>query len=123
MTKRGTKSDEAYVREVLGDMARARNILIINDEAHHAWRVPLKSRIKGVAQNEIEEATKWVGGLGPDQQDTWYSHLLPIFSATPFAPSGKQSSDEALFSWIVSDFGLKRRYRVWTRKDPPSRNP
>ena len=28
------------------------------------------------------------------------------FSATPFAPSGKQSSDEALFDWIVSDFGL-----------------
>ena len=28
------------------------------------------------------------------------------FSATPFAPSGKQSSEEALFGWIVSDFGL-----------------
>jgi type III restriction enzyme len=28
------------------------------------------------------------------------------FSATPFAPSGKQRSDEALFEWIVSDFGL-----------------
>ena len=38
--KRGAKSDEAYVREVLGEIANARNILIINDEAHHAWRVP-----------------------------------------------------------------------------------
>jgi len=28
------------------------------------------------------------------------------FSATPFAPSGKKSSEEALFEWIVSDFGL-----------------
>ena len=28
------------------------------------------------------------------------------FSATPFAPSGKKSSEEALFGWIVSDFGL-----------------
>ena len=28
------------------------------------------------------------------------------FSATPFSPSGKKSSDEALFTWIVSDFGL-----------------
>ena len=36
--KRGAKSDEAYVRDVLGDMHRARNILVINDEAHHAWR-------------------------------------------------------------------------------------
>ena len=37
--KRGAKSDEAYVREVLGEMATARNIIVINDEAHHAWRV------------------------------------------------------------------------------------
>ena len=28
------------------------------------------------------------------------------FSATPFAPSGRRSSEEALFDWIVSDFGL-----------------
>jgi type III restriction enzyme len=35
--KRGAKSNEAYVREVLGDMAGAANILVINDEAHHAW--------------------------------------------------------------------------------------
>jgi hypothetical protein len=27
-------------------------------------------------------------------------------SATPFVPTGKQSSEESLFSWIVSDFGL-----------------
>ena len=36
--KRGAKSAEAYVRDVLGDLAKARNILVINDEAHHAWR-------------------------------------------------------------------------------------
>jgi len=34
--KRGAKSDEAYVRDVLGEMANARNLLVINDEAHHA---------------------------------------------------------------------------------------
>ena len=34
--KRGAKSDEAYVREVLGEMANAQNIVVINDEAHHA---------------------------------------------------------------------------------------
>ena len=28
------------------------------------------------------------------------------FSATPFTPSGKKSSEEALFGWIISDFGL-----------------
>jgi type III restriction enzyme len=30
--KRGAKSDEAYTREVLGEMASASNILVINDE-------------------------------------------------------------------------------------------
>ena len=61
--KRGAKSDEAYVRDVLGDMARARNILVINDEAHHAWRVPAESKVKGIAKADIEEATKWIGAL------------------------------------------------------------
>jgi len=61
--KRGAKSDEAYVRDVLGEIANARNILVINDEAHHAWRVPAESKVKGVSKDEIEEATKWIGGL------------------------------------------------------------
>jgi type III restriction enzyme len=70
--KRGAKSNEAYVREVLGEMANAHGIIVINDEAHHAWRI----------------------------------HACYDFSATPFAPSGKKSSEEALFPWILSDFGL-----------------
>ena len=103
--KRGAKSDEAYVRDVLGDMASSRNLLVINDEAHHAWRVPAESKVKGVAKADIEEATKWVGGL--DRIDRARGILTCYdFSATPFAPSGKRSSEEALFDWIVSDFGL-----------------
>ena len=103
--KRGAKSDEAYVREVLGDLASSRNILVINDEAHHAWRIPAESKIKGVKKEEIEEATKWVGGLDRIHKARGILNCYD-FSATPFAPSGKQSSDEALFDWIVSDFGL-----------------
>lgn len=61
--KRGAKSDEAYVREVLGDMANATNLAIINDEAHHAWRIPAESKIKGVKKEDIEESTVWIGGL------------------------------------------------------------
>ncbi len=103
--KRGAKSDEAYVRAVLGDMAGSRNVVVINDEAHHAWRVPAESKVKGVAKADIEEATKWVGGL--DRIHSVRGILTCYdFSATPFAPSGKKSSDEALFDWIVSDFGL-----------------
>ena len=107
MDKRGAKSDEAYVREVLGEMANARNLLVINDEAHHAWRVPAESKVKyGVGQRtSVEEATKWVGGLDRIHRARGILTCYD-FSATPFAPSGKKSSEEALFGWIVSDFGL-----------------
>lgn len=103
--KRGPKSDEAYVREVLGDMAKAKNIIIINDEAHHAWRVPAESKVKGVKKEEIEEATKWVGGLDRIHKARGILNCFD-FSATPFAPSGKKTSEEALFGWVISDFGL-----------------
>ena len=103
--KRGAKSDEAYVREVLGEMAAARNILVINDEAHHAWRVPTESKVKGLSKADIEEATKWIGSLDRIHRARGVL-ACHDFSATPFVPSGRQSSEEALFEWIVSDFGL-----------------
>jgi type III restriction enzyme len=103
--KRGAKSDEAYVREVLGEMAAAQNILVINDEAHHAWRVPTESKVTGLTKADIEEATKWIGSLDRIHRSRGVL-ACHDFSATPFVPSGKQTSEEALFEWIVSDFGL-----------------
>lgn len=103
--KRGAKSDEAYVREVLGEMANARGILVINDEAHHAWRVPAESKAKGIKKEDIEESTIWIGGLDRIHKARGILNCFD-FSATPFAPSGKKSTEEALFGWIVSDFGL-----------------
>jgi type III restriction enzyme len=103
--KRGPKSDEAYVREVLGEMASAQNILVINDEAHHAWRVPPKVRIPRVSREELEQATKWIGGLDRIHRARGILACYD-FTATPFAPTGRQSGKETLFEWIVSDFGL-----------------
>jgi type III restriction enzyme len=103
--KRGAKSDEAYSREVLGELATAKNLLVINDEAHHAWRVPAESKFKGLKKEDIEEATKWVGGLDRIHKARGILACYD-FTATPFVPSGKKSSEEALFPWIVSDFGL-----------------
>jgi len=103
--KRGAKSDEAYVREVLGEMAGSRNILVINDEAHHAWRVPPDAKVKGVKKAEQEQATKWVGGLDRIKRARGVLTCYD-FSATPFAPTGKRSTEATLFEWIVSDFGL-----------------
>lgn len=103
--KRGAKSLEAYARDVLGELANCRNLLVINDEAHHAWRIPAESKVKGVKKDEIEEATKWVGGLDRIHKARGILACFD-FSATPFAPSGKKSDDQALFDWVVSDFGL-----------------
>jgi type III restriction enzyme len=103
--KRGPKSDEAYVREILGDMARHKNLLVINDEAHHAWRVPAESKVKGVAKDEIDQATIWIQGLDRIHRARNIISCFD-FTATPFAPSGKKSDEEALFTWIVSDFSL-----------------
>ena len=115
--KRGAKSDEAYVRDVLGDMASARNVLVVNDEAHHAWRVPAGAKIKGVAKGTVAEATKWVGGLDRIHRARGILACYD-FSATPFVPSGKQSSEEALFGWIVSDFGLNDAIEAGLVKTP-----
>ena len=103
--KRGAKSDEAYVQDVLGDMHRARSILVINDEAHHAWRTNNAKSTSGIAKAERDQATKWVGGL--DRIHSARGILTCYdFSATPFVPSGRTSAEESLFGWIVSDFGL-----------------
>jgi type III restriction enzyme len=103
--KRGAKSDEAYVREVLGELASAHQLLIINDEAHHAWRLSPGATVRGLAKDDVEEATKWIGGLDRIHRARGILHCYD-FSATPFVPSGHQTSEEALFPWIVSDFGL-----------------
>lgn len=103
--KRGALSDEAYTLDVLEDMAKAQNIVVINDEAHHAWRISPKSTIKGLAKEEIEQATKWIGGLDRIHRTRGILTCFDL-TATPFAPTGKRSGDETLFDWIVSDFGL-----------------
>lgn len=106
--KRGPESDEAYARRVLGELARARRIIVINDEAHHAWRVRASTNHRSrqpELKEIIEEATIWVGGLDRIHRTreiiTCYD-----FSATPFVPSGSENTSETLFPWIVSDFGL-----------------
>ena len=97
--KRGALSDSAYSRKILG--SQAENWLVINDEAHHAYR--LKGKRKNFSE-EDNEATIWIQGLDRIHRArkilTCYD-----FSATPFIP-GSKTSEENLFSWIISDFSL-----------------
>ncbi len=60
LTKRGEISDLAYTKGVLGDMSKDSNILVINDEAHHAWRVQKELKIKREFEEQANEATVWI---------------------------------------------------------------
>ena len=124
--KRGVKSDRAYVREVLRELASARNLIVINDEAHHAWRIPdetkVGTKIKDLKQKEqeemgIEEATKWIGGLDRIHRARKILTCFD-FSATPYMPRGKEITQEDLFGWIVSDFGLSDAIEAGLVKSP-----
>ena len=121
--KRGAKSDEAYVREVLEDMARASSIMVINDEAHHAWRNRREDKQlvkEGVDKDEIKRATCWVRGLDRIHKARRILSCFD-FSATPFSPSGtkgRKSYEEDLFGWIVSDFGLMDAIEAGLTKTP-----
>jgi type III restriction enzyme len=99
--KRGAESDEAFCKRVLKDFGDAKNILVINDEAHHCWRFTDTKE----SNEESDKATIWVSGI--DKIDNARKVLKAYdLSATPFRPSGTGKQSEKLFPWIVSDFGL-----------------
>ena len=115
--KRGAKSDDAWLRGVLGEMNGARNLLVINDEAHHAWRISSKVKARGLSRAEKITATKWVAAL----DRLHYAREIKMcydFTATPFVPGGKRNTEEALFEWIVSDFGLSDAIEAGLVKTP-----
>tara|TARA_B100000886_G_scaffold220059_1_gene152861 strand:- start:1634 stop:4321 length:2688 start_codon:yes stop_codon:yes gene_type:complete len=96
--KRGNESNEVYCKRVLREFGDAKNILVINDEAHHCWRVT-------ESKDKDEKATIWIEGLDKIHDSRGILRTYDL-SATPFRPSGNGKQDEKLFPWIVSDFGL-----------------
>lgn len=103
--KRGSRSDEAWLRDVLEEMSKARNLVVINDEAHHAWRIPAGEKLQGVSKEEKDEATKWIAGLDRIHNARGILTCFDL-SATPFVPGNSAGAEDKLFKWIVSDFGL-----------------
>jgi type III restriction enzyme len=110
VVQRGVESDTAFSRRVLKDLGNKRNILVINDEAHHAYRpAPLPEELrKQLSEEEIaerEEATVWVSGLDRIHAVRGINFCAD-FSATPFYIKGSGYPEGEPFPWIVSDFGL-----------------
>ncbi|WP_139558009.1 BPTD_3080 family restriction endonuclease [Methylotetracoccus oryzae] len=121
VVKKGAESDEAYVRRVLGKLAIYKDLAIINDEAHHAYRKPAELKVsKKDAEAlgiDLDEATRWIEGLDRIHKMRRISRCFDL-SATPFAPTGKTSTEAALFEWVVSDFGLNDAIEAGLVKTP-----
>jgi type III restriction enzyme len=121
VVKKGDESDEAFTRRVLGKLANYKDIVVINDEAHHAYRKPAEVKIsKKDAEAhgiDLEEATRWISGLDRIHKTRRIQCCFDL-SATPFAPTGKKTTDTALFDWIVSDFGLNDAIEAGLVKTP-----
>lgn len=109
VVNKGAESDEAFTRRVLGKLSSHKDIIVINDEAHHAYRQKPESKVskKEAAEHgiDLDEATRWIEGLDRIHKTRRIQRCFDL-SATPFAPTGKKSTESALFDWILSDFGL-----------------
>ena len=121
VVKKGAESDEAFTRRVLGKLAIERDLVVINDEAHHAYRIPAEAKIskKEAAEQglDLDEATRWIEGLDRIHKTRRIQRCFDL-SATPFAPTGKASTEAGLFDWIVSDFGLNDAIEAGLVKTP-----
>lgn len=121
VVQKGKESDEAFTRRVLGKLAGHKDLIIINDEAHHAYRKPAELKIskKQAAEQgiDLDEATRWIEGLDRIHKTRRIQRCFDL-SATPFAPTGKATTDVALFEWVVSDFGLNDAIEAGLVKTP-----
>jgi type III restriction enzyme len=108
---RGEESDTALVSRVLGkDVGNKGNILVLNDEAHHAYRIRQLDNSQEIEEDELaeadrREATVWIEGLDKIQRVRGINLCVDL-SATPFYLNRTGNDPGRPFPWIVSDFGL-----------------
>jgi type III restriction enzyme len=109
------ESDAAFVKRVLGTRrGRSSAILVMNDEAHHAYRRgaadPEYVLDDETADSDAREATVWVEGLDRINKVLGGRgagiRLCVDLSATPFYIQGSGNEVGKPFPWIVSDFSL-----------------
>jgi type III restriction enzyme len=117
--QRGEERDSAFFRRVLPDFRDKKNILVINDESHHAYRPKQKEQeekgqviftAKGTLEQEeieeeYEEATVWINALDRINAAQNIDFCIDM-SATPFYIKGSGYQEGLPHPWIVSDFGL-----------------
>lgn len=109
-----TKETEGQMlQRVIPDLMGMKNILVINDEAHHCYREKpgeeLDSELKGDEKKEAQENTEaarmWISGLEAINRHIGVLRVMDL-SATPFFLSGSGYAEGTLFPWAMSDFSL-----------------
>lgn len=106
------ETPDQMVRRVCRELGSKKNIIVINDEAHHCYRhKPDGEDVKliGDDRKEAEEREKsahiWISGLEAVRNKIGIRAIYDL-SATPFFLRGSGYPEGTLFPWVVSDFSL-----------------
>lgn len=111
-----TETEGQMLQRVMPDLMGMKNILAINDEAHHCYREKpqdesgdgdeeLKGDDKKEAEKNNEAARLWITGLEAVKRKLGLSRVIDL-SATPFFLRGSGYAEGTLFPWTMSDFSL-----------------
>ena len=100
-------------QRVMPDLMGMKNIIVLNDEAHHCYREKpdceeeeeLKGEERKEAERNLEAARLWISGLEAVNRKLGVSRVIDL-SATPFFLSGSGYAEGTLFPWTMSDFSL-----------------
>jgi type III restriction enzyme len=107
------ETEGQMLQRVMPDLMGMKNILVLNDEAHHCYREkPLtedEEDLKGDEKKDAEENTKaarvWIKGLEAVKHKLGIARIIDL-SATPFFLSGSGYAEGTLFPWTMCDFSL-----------------
>jgi type III restriction enzyme len=107
------ETEGQMIQRVMPDLMGMKNILVINDEAHHCYREkpqePDDEELKGDDRKEADKANEaarvWISGLEAVNRKLGISRVMDL-SATPFFLRGSGYAEGTLFPWTMSDFSL-----------------
>ena len=107
------ETEGQMIQRVMPDLMGLKNILVLNDEAHHCYREkpdvdehdPLKGDDRKEAEKNNEAARLWISGLEAVNRKLGVARVIDL-SATPFFLSGSGYVEGTLFPWTMSDFSL-----------------
>jgi type III restriction enzyme len=107
-----TETPDEVVRRVCRGLGNKKNIVVINDEAHHCYRgkpeedgEELKGDERKEAEKREQEARVWITGLESIKRKIGLRVVYDL-SATPFFLKGSGYREGTLFPWVISDFSL-----------------